>query len=168
MKAVNKESDVEDLQQELEKLYNWQDENNMKFNGKKFELLRFGKNLNLKDDTNYFTPGMEDIIEEKEVLRDLGVMMANDATFTHHVNLVCKKVNQKSGWIFRTFQCRETFFLKHLWKSLTQPHIDYCSQLYFPTKASDMERIESLFRTFSKKIPALRNLSYLMNRVAHF
>ena len=68
---------------------------------------------------------MEDIIEEKEVLRDLGVMMANDATLTHHVNLVCKKVNQKSGWTFRTFQYGETFFLKNLWKSLTQPHIDY-------------------------------------------
>ena len=69
-------------------------------------------------------------------------------------------MNQKSGWMFRTFQCRETLFLKHLWKSLIQPQIDYCSQLYFPTKASDMERIESLFKTFSKKIPALRNLSY--------
>ena len=34
MKAVNKKSDVEDLQEELEKLYNWQDENNMNFNGK--------------------------------------------------------------------------------------------------------------------------------------
>ena len=101
---------------------------------------------------------MEEIIKEKEVLSDLGVMMANDATFTHHVNLVCTKVNQKSGWMFRTFQCRETLFIKHLWKSLIQPHIDYCSQLYFPTKASDMERIETLFKT--SKIPALRNLSY--------
>jgi hypothetical protein len=62
------ESDVEDLQEELEK----QEDKNMKFNGKKFELLRFGKNHNIKDDTSYFTPGMEDIIEEKEVLRDLG------------------------------------------------------------------------------------------------
>ena len=151
---------MEDLQEELEKLYIWEAENNMKFNGKKFELLRFGNNSNLKEDTNYFTPGMDQIIEEKEVLRDLGVMMANDATFTNHVSTVCKKVNQKSGWIFRTFQCRETLFLKHLWKSLVQPHIDYCSQLYFPSKASDMERIESLLKTFSKKIPALRNLSY--------
>ena len=47
----------------------------MKFNGKKFELLIFGRNLNIKDDTSYFTPDMEDVIEEKEVLRDLGVMM---------------------------------------------------------------------------------------------
>ena len=99
-------------------------------------------------------------ISSSNMLRDLGVMMPNDATFSNHVNTVCKKVNTKSGWIFRTFQCRETLFLKHLWQSLVQPQIDYCSQLYFPSKASDMERIESLFRTFSKKIPALRNLSY--------
>ena len=39
-KPVKNEDDVESLQEDLEKLYNWQDTNNMKFNGKKFEMLR--------------------------------------------------------------------------------------------------------------------------------
>ena len=132
----------------------------MLYNSKKFELLRYGKNHELKNSTVYLTPNQNDIIEEKEKLRDLGIIMSNDATFSSHVDTVCRKVNQKSGWIYRTFQCRETLFLKHLCKSLVQPQIDYCSQLYFPSKSSNMERIESLFRTFTKKFPALRNKSY--------
>ena len=63
----------------------------MLFNGKKFEILRYGRNEDLKDETNYFTPNFEGIIEEKHCLRDLGIVMSNTASFSNHVNLVCKK-----------------------------------------------------------------------------
>ena len=101
MKPVNNETDVEALQDDLNRLYEWQEANNMLFNGNKFEILRYGRNEDLKD---YFTPNFEDIIEEKDCLRDLGILMSNTASFSNHVNLVCKKVNQNSGWILRTFR----------------------------------------------------------------
>ena len=132
----------------------------MLLNGTKFEILRYGQNKDLKNGTMYFTPGMDEVIEEKESLRDLGVMMTNSASFNNHINLVCKKVIQKSGWIFRTFKSRDTFFLKYMWKSLIQPHVDYCSQLYMPTNPGEMEKIGNLFRNFSKKIPALKGMDY--------
>ena len=88
MKPVNNETDVEDLQYDLNRLYEWQEANNMLFNGMKFEILRYGRNEDLKD---YFTPNFEDIIEEKDCLRDLGILMSNTASFSNHVNLVCKK-----------------------------------------------------------------------------
>ena len=40
---VNDEHDVESLQNDLNKIYTWQESNNMKFNGKKFQVLRYGK-----------------------------------------------------------------------------------------------------------------------------
>ena len=86
--------------------------------------------------------------------------MSSDATFSSHVESVCKKVRQKSGWVLRTFKCRKTWFLKFMWKSLVQGHIDYCSQLYFPCKSSDMEKIENLQRIYSKKIPEVKHLNY--------
>ena len=46
-------------------------QNNMLFNGKKFEMLRYGPNSDLKNSTNYLTPGYSDIIEVKDNLRDL-------------------------------------------------------------------------------------------------
>ena len=111
-KKVDTENDVEDLQSDLDKLYRWQESNNMEFNSKKFEILRYGKNQILKDSTFYLTPQFEEIIEEKESLRDLGVIMTNDCSFSNHVDLVCSKVRQKSGWIFRTFKNRQAWFLK--------------------------------------------------------
>ena len=45
----------------------------------------------LQHGTMYLTQGMKEVIEEKESLRDLGVMMSNSASFNNHINLVCKK-----------------------------------------------------------------------------
>ena len=117
-KKVDTENDVEDLQSDLDELYRWQESNNMEFNSKKFEILRYGKNQILKDSTFYLTPQFEEIIEEKESLRDLGVIMTNDCSFSNHVDLVCSKVRQNSGWICRTFKNRQAWFLKMIWISL--------------------------------------------------
>ena len=40
---IETEEDVEKMQENLEKLYTWQTDNKMKFNGKKFQVLRYGK-----------------------------------------------------------------------------------------------------------------------------
>ena len=165
-KQIADEEDVESLQSDLNRLYSWQVQNNMQFNGGKFEILRYGKNTTLKESTSYFTPNYEEIIEEKECLRDLGIIMSNDCSFSSHVEAVCSQVRKKSGWILRTFQSRETTLMKFLWKTLVQGHIDYCSQLYFPTKSSDMEKVENLQRTFTSKIPEVRSLNY-WERLAH-
>jgi hypothetical protein len=60
--VINNEEDVDLFQENLEKLNKWQSDNNMKFKGSKFQLLRYGPNENLKKDTVYFTPNMENVI----------------------------------------------------------------------------------------------------------
>ena len=140
LRAVDDEEDVEKLQADLDQIYSWQDSNNMEFNSKKFEVMRYGRNQILKESTVYLTPKYEDIIEEKETLRDLGIIMSNDASFSNHVDFVCSKVRQKSGWVLRTFRNRQSWFLKLMWKFLVQPHVDYCSQLYFPHLSSQMQK----------------------------
>ena len=43
-----------------------------------------------------------------------------------------KKAQQKSAWIFRTFGTRKVNFLRKIWKSLVQCHLDYGSILWAP------------------------------------
>ena len=69
MGPVQSEEDVEKLQSDLDAIYEWQNCNNMLFNGKKFEMLRYGKNEEIKNSTSYLTPEYEDIIEVKETRR---------------------------------------------------------------------------------------------------
>ena len=49
-KRINNLEDVEDLQSDLDKLYEWETENNMLFNISKFKWLQLGKNTDLKND----------------------------------------------------------------------------------------------------------------------
>ena len=151
-------NDVENLQFDLNKIYMWAEENNMLFNNKKFELLRYGKNEDLKHSTFYLSADNE-IIEEKENLRDLGITVNNQATFDDHIANVCVKVRQKCGWILRTFHTRKPFVLKQLWKQLVQPHIDYCNQMIALTQAN-LTNLEALQRTYLSRVPTSEAKNY--------
>ena len=160
IKAVKTENDVEDLQEDLDALYKWAEENNMKFNGKKFQVMRYGSDEDLKNDTLYFTENTENIVERQETIRDLGVMMSDDASFKDHIDKVMKKVRQKTGWVLRTFYSRKTMLMKTLFKTLILPHVDYCSQLWMPVKTMEILKIEKLQKDFLNRIPALKGMNY--------
>ena len=139
--SIKTEEDVETMQKELEKLFTWGTNNNMEFNGSKFQVIRYGNNEDIKNDTTYFTGDYNEIIERYSSLRDLGVQLQEDATFKDHIESICKKARQKCGWLFRSFYSRKPDFLKHMFNSLVQPHIDYCSQLWMPTEGQNLDKI---------------------------
>ena len=107
-----------------------------------------------------FSGETDEIIEEKESTRDLGIIMQNDASFNEHIEKICKKVRQKSGWMFRSFYNRQGWFLRHMWNSLIQPHIDYCSQLWAPEEGGELQKIEKLLKDYTAKIPEVSKMTY--------
>ena len=129
---IKEPEDVELLQENLDQLYLWGQENIMRFNGSKFQVLRFGTNERIKEETVYFTEEMKEIIEQVNSTKDLGVIVTDDAKFDAHIDSMCEKVRQRSGWVLRTFYTRSLYFVKTIFKSLIQPHINYCSQLWMP------------------------------------
>ena len=136
------------------------EKNNMEFNKGKFVVLRYGSNKEIKESTTYFSGDTEEVIEEKDSTRDLGVIMQSDAGFDQHIDKVCKKVRQKSGWLFRTFYNRQSWFLRHMWNSLVQPHIDYCSQLWAPGEGGNLQKLEKLLKDYTSKIPEVSDETY--------
>ena len=158
-KGIKDEKDVEELQVDLDKLYSWAKENNMVFNGSKFQLMRYGIDEDLKNDTTYFTEETTEIIERYENLRDLGVTLSDDASFDDHLTKVVKKTRQKMGWVMRTFYSRRQDLMKTLYKTLIVPNVDYCSQLWMPIKATSIQTIEKLQKRFFNRIPAIRELN---------
>ena len=78
-------------------------------------------------------------------------------------NLCVARLNKKSNWILRIFQSRNPWFIKFMWKTLVQCHIDYCYQLYIPGKPADLERLENLQRLYTNK-PGLLAIERRMER----
>ena len=54
--GIKNQMDACNLQNDLFQIYHWSNMNNMKSNSLKFELLRYGKDKDLKENTSYVTP----------------------------------------------------------------------------------------------------------------
>ena len=102
MLTINNEIDALKLQDSMEKIYDWEKANNMRFNVSKFKLLQFGKKHDLKTDYNYLGPGLDDMVIQSEDVRDLGVTISSDMSFDKHISKVISKVNQRVGF-FQNF-----------------------------------------------------------------
>lgn len=59
--------DIEKLQADINKVFNWTAENNMMFNSNKFQVLRYGQNEDLKQNAGYKT-------QSKATRGDLGIV----------------------------------------------------------------------------------------------
>ena len=148
---INGVQDASALQSDLEAVYQWALDNNASFNNKKFEVLRHGNDDTLKLTTSYTAPDGT-IITEKSHLRDLGVTMSADGTFKEHITNICQSARNMCSWILRTFESRSPELMLTLWKSLVIPILDYCSQLWSPSKVGEIQQIEDLQKAFTRKI----------------
>jgi hypothetical protein len=156
---VKNTRDVENVQADLEEIFKWADENNMKFNESKFEILRYGKNTDLKEESTYYSSNNA-AIDEKESLRDLGVQMQNNALFDEQIAKVEASGRRLCSWALRTFLARDERTMLTLWKQLIQPVIDYCSPLWIPHKQKDLNRLEAVQRSFTSKITKVEGMGY--------
>merc|ERR1712055_1109856 len=136
MRMITSEEDLRLLQEDLDRIYQWGEENNMSFNSSKFQELRLGRLKKLLEEAMVFTQNMSEVMTPTQTVVDLGITVDDHVTYNIQRQQVIKKALQKSGWILRTFKTRDKYYLKTLWLSLVQPIQDYCSQLWSPVNAA--------------------------------
>ena len=158
-RGVKTVGDCTDLQSDLELIYKWAEHVNMHFNSEKFECLRFWPRQGDPPEFKYRGPDSNEI-EVKKDLRDLGVQISSDLTFKLHVEKTVAAATKLTGWGLRTFRRRSCNIMRSIWKSLVQPKIDYCSQLWCPGDQESISKLESVQRHFTSKVMGLENLDY--------
>lgn len=158
---ISNMSDTTCLQADLAAVYRWSVENNMEFNCDKFELMRYRSNLSkdFQAKTSYVSYDGS-LIQEKQHVRDLGVTLSNNATFTRHIQERCELVKSKISWVLRTFSSRHRTPMLTLWKTLIMCHLDYCSQLWSPSTVGNTQSLELLQKAYISRIDGMRELSY--------
>ena len=156
---VNPDTDCQIIQQDLARIYSWAEDVNMIFNSDKFECLRFWPGKTTKPDFQYMSPSNTPI-EEKPHLRDLGVEISSDLSFSTHIENTVTAANRLIGWALRTFRRRSKMVMMTIWKTLIQSKLDYCSQLWSPTDQASISRLESISRHFTAQVAGLEELDY--------
>ena len=92
-KGIKSEEDVTRLQNDLDKVFEWQKAKNMDFNKDKFELLShshdFRSNRNLPKGQYLTDDGSS--IKIKPAVRDLGIEISASSDFLLHISTTCKR-----------------------------------------------------------------------------
>ena len=159
LKEVSSDYEAGLLQSDLSALYLWADLNNTSFNNSKFEHILYSAHPHIPED-HIYTAQDGTSIATKEYVRDLGVTLSGDGTFSMHIINITKKARGQAGWILRTFKTREILPMLTLFRSLVLPLLEYCCQLWSPWKVGDKQRLEGVQRFFTSKIPAVNHLDY--------
>ena len=146
---------------------NWSRENNMLLHEKKFELMLHKCRENLLLTELPFTSHLQtysvstgDTLDAVTHLRDLGVIVSDDLSWSTHISSIVPKARSVAAWIFSVFITRDTISMMTLYKSLVRSLLEYSCPLWNPKKVSDIHQLEAVQRTFTKKIWNLRDLDY--------
>ena len=138
-RGISSPEDCSDLQADLQLVYNWAEKVNMKFNSGKFECIRYWADAAKAPTFEYLAPDMKPI-EVKSDLRDLGVQLCNNLRFSVHIEDTVTAGSKIVGWGLRTLTSRSRAVMLTLMKSLVQPKLDYCYQLWSPADQTSINQ----------------------------
>ena len=150
IKRILDHLDNQRLQCVIDKLHEWADTWQLRFNIDKCKIIHMGKNNPKFQYIMNNTP-----IQSVESERDLGVIIDHTAKPSLQCAKAAQKANQVLGQLLRSFQCRQTEVLVQLYKVFVRPHLEYAVQAWCPYLAKDIEVMEKVQRRMVRQI---RNL----------
>lgn len=139
--------DSHQLQDNIESLYRWSVDWNLKFNLSKCVQISFKP----KSSTTY-TIGSSSIVKT-DSHRDLGILMSSNLSWEPHYHHIIAKAYKMLGLLRRTFSIHNPVHSKKLlFISLVRSQLMYCSVLWKPHLIKHIQLIERVQRRATKYI----------------
>jgi len=124
----------------------------LSFNHTKSNVLIVGKKLN----PHRLWQLGNDVINEVDKYKYLGVIFSRNMTDHHHIDEVVRKGNRMIGYIKSIIDGQDdfkrVFYGNILWKSLGLSSINYASSVWVPNSMSDRKRLETLQNQMARSI----------------
>ena len=136
------------IQEDLNIASNWSVLHNLSFNCSRCAVLHFWCNNN--STAQYFLNNNN--IESTELIKDLGIMISTDLSWSAHCNMVVSRAYKQLGLIRRSFTTNCTLTKKQLYISLVRSQLMYCSQIWRPNLVQDIQLLERVQRRATKYI----------------
>ena len=143
------------LQEDLDRLVDWAERWGMDFNTRKCKVMHVGRN---SLGTEYVMK--DEVLEEVEVERDLGVLVSKDLKAERQCVKASKTANRMLGLVKRCFSSRDSRVIIPLYKAMVRPHLEYCVQVWRPHLVKDKELLEAVQHRATKCVDGMRHLSY--------
>eukprot|EP00116_Pleurobrachia_bachei_P011141 sb/3471403/ len=82
---------------------------------------------------SYSGPGGE-TISPSESVKDLGVLVSSNCTWSEHIGSITTKARRMRGWALSAFRDRSDYTMLTLLKSIVRPQVEYCCPLWNPVR----------------------------------
>ena len=157
-RIVSEESGTE-LQEDLERVVEWSAANSMVLHEDKFEVVHYELNktsflreLPFHNELRLYVTPAGNYINPIKHVRDLGIMLSDDCSWTPHVMKISSEARRMAAWTLRAFKDRSVNTMLTLFKSLVRCKLEYCSPLWSPYLIGDIQALESVQRRFTRRI----------------
>jgi len=153
--TIKSDIDRASLQAALDRLQQWCIDWQLTINIDKCHVLHIGKN------NSYFSYTINGShISAADAVSDLGVIMDPILKYDAHINNLVGKGFQRVGVLFRGFASRSARVLKQAYVTFIRPVLEYGSSVWSPHLLKHINAIERVQKYFTRRIPALSDLSY--------
>jgi ribonuclease P/MRP protein subunit RPP40 len=143
------------LQRGLENLRVWADIWQQKISVPKCSVLHLGST---NPGHSYLLNGQQ--LPDVNSARDLGVVIDQHLRFSVHINEIVIRAQQRSALVLRCFRSRDPVLLFRAFSAYIRPILEYCSPVWSTCYITDIIKIESVQRRFTKRLAGLSALSY--------
>lgn len=155
IKTITNNFDVELLQEDLNRLIQWCNHNQMTLNPKKCFSIRFTRKQRYVQ-SQYFIETEK--LAVVRAIRDLGVVLDSELRFTSHIDNIITTATKTLGFVLRNSkEFRQPSTTIKLYSSLVRSKLEYCSQIWNPHYKTHSDRIERIQKQL------LRHLAYRSN-----
>lgn len=149
-RAIVDRNDCIDLQQDLDRFYEWSVLWQMNFNPSKCKVLSVSR---AKNPIVYNYSMNNQPLEHVGTFKDLGILVDQSLSFSSHINNLVTKCNKLCGAIKRAvgFSAPQPVKLT-LFNTLVRSHLDYASQVWSPHLKKEILKVESVQRSMTRFI----------------
>ena len=141
--AVSSLQDAEILQQDLDRLHDWELQWDMEFNPSKCVVIHVTRAVNPVP-SEYLLHGQ--ILESVGSSKYLGVEIRNNLTFNNHIQNICTSANRSLGFIKRNIRTKSPAIREMAYKTLVRPLVEYASPVWSPNTDDSIYKIEMVQR----------------------
>ena len=166
-RTISKEEDVLSLQRDLDTIIAWSNENNMDLHEDKFEILNYKCNssnllreLPFTASLHTYTTSNGKVLDPSNQVRDLGVILTPDCQWSAQINTIAENAKKMASWVLGTFKDRSVPIMTLLYKTMVRSRLEYCSALWSPHKIKDIQTLEAIQRSFTRRISGCQNMDY--------
>jgi hypothetical protein len=143
------------LQGKLNELYDWCNKWQLTISYKKCNVMFVGNSTyNVTFNIN------ANVLDAVDKVKDLGVIVDAKLTFSDHINQLVKRAFIRSNLICKCFISRNVDNLLQAFLVYVRPILEYASCVWSPHYIGDIQKIESVQRRFTKRLPGYDTLDY--------